>query len=159
MRAITVWTSSHRYYHTPRHRWIPLKPTPMSECELTAVFLCLNFGGNFVSSSESCRSIYYISRSKDSANRVKCQRKNLFSLNFRDAAYLSHIQKVAIYYKVIVFFYVSLLIYHLFNFFFPPWIYSPRLSFRWPRLWFWHFVLLLLSIQIYAENCHNLDWT
>ena len=91
MRAVTARTSTHGYYHTPRHRWIPLKPTPMSECELTAVFLCLNFGGNFVSSSESCRSIYYISRSKDSANRVKCQRKNLFSLNFRDAAYLSHI--------------------------------------------------------------------
>ena len=109
MRAVTARTSTHGYYHTPRHRWIPLKPTPMSECELTAVFLCLNFGGNFVSSSESCRSIYYISRCKDSANRVKCQRKNLFSLNFRDGAYLSHIQKVAIYYKVIVFFYVSLL--------------------------------------------------
>ena len=29
------------------HRWIPLKPTPIFECELTAVFLCAIFIGDF----------------------------------------------------------------------------------------------------------------
>ena len=92
MRAVTARTSTHGYYHTPRHRWIPLKPTPiLFECELTAVFPCLILCGNFVSSTESCRSIYYISRCKDSANRVKYQKKITFSLYFRDAAYLRDI--------------------------------------------------------------------
>ena len=99
MRAITVWTSSHRYYHTPRHRWIPLKPTPISECELTAVFPCLIFCGNFVRSTESCRSIYYISRCKDSANRTKNQMyldfsemQPIFETCLKDNGNLSRIQ-------------------------------------------------------------------
>ena len=53
-------------------------------CELTAVFPCFISCGNFVSSTESCRSIYYISRCKDNANRTK----NQIYLNFSDAAYL-----------------------------------------------------------------------
>ena len=40
---------------------------------------------------ESCRSLYYNSRCKDSANRVKYQKKITFSLYFRDAAYLRDI--------------------------------------------------------------------
>ena len=99
MRAITVWTSSHRYYHTPRHRWIPLKPTPIFECELTAVFPCLIFRGNFVRSTESCRSIYYISRCKDTANRTKSQKyldfsemQPIFETSLKDNWNLSRIQ-------------------------------------------------------------------
>ena len=47
--------------------------------------------GDFVSRTENCRFIYYISRCKDSANRAKYQRNYFFSLYFRDAAYLRDI--------------------------------------------------------------------
>ena len=83
------------------HRWIPLKPTPISECELTAVFPCLIFCGNFVRSTESCRSIYYISRCKDSANRTKNQMyldfsemQPIFETSLKDTTNLSRIQKL-----------------------------------------------------------------
>ena len=99
MRAITVRTSTHRYRQTPRHRWIPLKPTPIFECELTAVFPCLILLAIFVSSTESCRSIYYISRCKDSAYRTKIQiylnfseMQPVFETSLKDNGNLSRIQ-------------------------------------------------------------------
>ena len=93
MSAITVRTSSHGYYHIPRHRWIPLKPTPIFECELTAVFPCLIFCGNFVSSTESCRSIYYILRCKDTAIWAKHKTFSVFSAKMQ--SYLWSTSKIS----------------------------------------------------------------
>ena len=48
-------------------------------CELTAVFPCFISCGNFVSSTESCRSIYYILRCKDTAIWAKHKTFSVFS--------------------------------------------------------------------------------
>ena len=48
-------------------------------CELTAVFPCFISCGNFVSSTESCRSIYYILRCKDTAIWTKHKTFSVFS--------------------------------------------------------------------------------
>ena len=73
-------------------------------CELTAVFPCFISCGNFVSSTESCRSIYYISRCKDTANRTKSQKyldfsemQPIFETSLRDNGNLSRIQRFAIF--------------------------------------------------------------
>ena len=48
-------------------------------CELTAVFPCFISCGNFVSSTESCRSIYYILRCKDTAIWANNKTNSVFS--------------------------------------------------------------------------------
>ena len=75
-------------------------------CELTAVFPCLIFCGNFVSSTESCRSIYYILRCKDNANREKYQinlniseMQPIFETCLKDNVNLSRIQNFCYLFK------------------------------------------------------------
>ena len=90
-------------------------------CELTAVFPCFISCGNFVSSTESCRSIYYILRCKDSVNQAKYQRiigflslhdsrplsRDSKSLYLRDKTYLSRIQNIYVLFYGLILFVVS----------------------------------------------------
>ncbi len=57
-------------------------------CELTAVFPCFISCGNFVSSTESCRSIYYILRCKDTAIWTKHKTNSAFSAKMQPYLWL-----------------------------------------------------------------------
>jgi hypothetical protein len=58
-------------------------------CELTAVFPCFISCGNFVSSTESCRSIYYILRCKDTAIWAKHKTFSVFSAKMQSYLWLT----------------------------------------------------------------------
>ncbi len=62
-------------------------------CELTAVFPCFISCGNFVSSTESCRSIYYILRCKDTAIWAKHKTFSVFSAKMQ--SYLWSTSKIS----------------------------------------------------------------
>ena len=79
------------------HRWIPLKPTPMFECELTAVFLCTISFWRFRKRTESCCSIYYILRCKDTAIWAKYKTFPVFSAKIQ--SYLWPTSKISVFFR------------------------------------------------------------
>ena len=114
------------------HRWIPLKPTPISECELTAVFLCTISIDDFES----------VQKAVALSTICKVQRYKL-SLTFPN------------YFKVFMGPLIKLLWCTLYNRLFT-WFYSTVISYKYSPIRERHFFVVIICLLVFCDFKGNL---